>query len=174
MPFGKHRGQPLRDIPTSYLRWLVGGVKLSSGLRLAVAEELQRRGVEVGLPPSQPFPVRACDRCPAAGVAFGWAEDSLGRKRVRASCTVCDCLLAIPPSRPPYSTLADIAASASPMLDVLLACEAAGVELASDGRKVWLVGDGWKKLSPEMKAKLRECSHQLAGMIGNNLAEMAP
>ena len=78
------------------------------------------------------------------------------------------------PSRPPYSTLADIAASASPMLDVLLACEAAGVELASDGKKAWLAGDGWKKLPPEVKTKLRECSHQLAGMIGNNLEEMAP
>jgi hypothetical protein len=136
-----------------------------------VAEELQRRGVEVALPPSPPFPVRACDRCPAAGMAFGWAEDSLGRKRVRASCTVCDCLLAIPPSRPPYSTLADIAASASPMLDVLLACEAAGVELVSDGRTAWFAGDGWKKMSPELKAKLRRCSHTLAGMLGDTRKE---
>jgi hypothetical protein len=42
LPFGKHRGAPLADVPTSYLQWLLREAKLCSGLRLAVADELRR------------------------------------------------------------------------------------------------------------------------------------
>jgi hypothetical protein len=45
LPFGRHRGEPLSSVPTDYLAWLARTVPLSSGLRGAVAAELQRRGV---------------------------------------------------------------------------------------------------------------------------------
>jgi hypothetical protein len=44
LPFGKHKGRPLAEVPASYLSWLLAEVKLSSGLRCAVAAELTRRG----------------------------------------------------------------------------------------------------------------------------------
>lgn len=44
MPFGKYRGEPLRAVPTSYLRWVLrecDGIYLE--LREAIEEELQER-----------------------------------------------------------------------------------------------------------------------------------
>jgi uncharacterized protein (DUF3820 family) len=37
LPFGKHAGCPLPDVPTDYLQWVIRECKLSSGLRGAVA-----------------------------------------------------------------------------------------------------------------------------------------
>jgi hypothetical protein len=46
LPFGRHRGEPLDTVPSGYLRWLLQECRsLSSGLRSAVAGELQARGV---------------------------------------------------------------------------------------------------------------------------------
>ena len=39
LPFGKHKGVPLPDVPLSYLQWLLREVKLSYGLRAAVADQ---------------------------------------------------------------------------------------------------------------------------------------
>lgn len=41
MPWGKHRGKPLRDIPDGYLRW--GIMNLDAGMATMFATELQRR-----------------------------------------------------------------------------------------------------------------------------------
>jgi Putative quorum-sensing-regulated virulence factor len=48
MPFGKHRGEHISDIPTSYLAWLLEEVSgLRAGLREAVEAELaDRLGLE--------------------------------------------------------------------------------------------------------------------------------
>jgi uncharacterized protein (DUF3820 family) len=47
MPFGKHKGLPFEEVPTSYLQWVLTG-KLRSPfgkqVRAAVESELQRRG----------------------------------------------------------------------------------------------------------------------------------
>lgn len=43
MPFGKHKGQPLAEVPTTYLRWLAGLDDLREPLRSAVHAELDRR-----------------------------------------------------------------------------------------------------------------------------------
>jgi hypothetical protein len=51
MPFGKHKNQPLTDIPTSYLAWAVRTCDLSPWLREALERELKRRGVRPGSPP---------------------------------------------------------------------------------------------------------------------------
>jgi uncharacterized protein (DUF3820 family) len=42
MPFGKHKGRPLHDLPGEYLHWLAGR-ELSGWLADAVAAELTRR-----------------------------------------------------------------------------------------------------------------------------------
>jgi hypothetical protein len=47
-PFGKHKDEPLANVPASYLLWSLRDCKLSSGLRAAVAGELQRRGFDRG------------------------------------------------------------------------------------------------------------------------------
>jgi Putative quorum-sensing-regulated virulence factor len=45
LPFGKHKGVPLADVPRSYLEWaLAEGVLRSEALRRAVQAELARRG----------------------------------------------------------------------------------------------------------------------------------
>jgi hypothetical protein len=44
MPFGKHKGLPFCDIPTSYLEWLLSGCdSIDSRLRRAVESELDDR-----------------------------------------------------------------------------------------------------------------------------------
>jgi uncharacterized protein (DUF3820 family) len=107
LPFGRHKGQPLADVPSGYLRWCLDTCKLSSGLRLALVEELQARGVEVAMPPPSPLTVRGCHRCPTAGVALRWQQDRLGRRHIRAGCSTCDGFIVFVPSRPPFAALAD-------------------------------------------------------------------
>ena len=67
MPFGKHRGTPLSELPGGYLRWL--GTKLDEWrepLRSELATEIERRngqtlpGVVDG--PTPPAPT-VCDVC---------------------------------------------------------------------------------------------------------------
>jgi hypothetical protein len=43
MPFGKHKGQRIEDIPTSYLAWLLNECDLERWLEHAVTEEMERR-----------------------------------------------------------------------------------------------------------------------------------
>jgi hypothetical protein len=84
LPFGKHRGQPLPDVPTAYLDWALREVKLSANLRAAVAAELQRRGVRPPAAAVKPEPV-----CCGAGLSYTWGRDSLGRPVIRRTCSRC-------------------------------------------------------------------------------------
>jgi hypothetical protein len=44
MPFGKHKGEPLDDIATDYLQWLINtATNLRPPLRRAIVMELERR-----------------------------------------------------------------------------------------------------------------------------------
>jgi hypothetical protein len=43
MPFGKHKGRLVSDVPTSYLRWLLRECDLDPPLRRAVVGELTNR-----------------------------------------------------------------------------------------------------------------------------------
>jgi uncharacterized protein (DUF3820 family) len=45
LPFGKYKGQPLAAVPSGYLHWVLETCKLSSGLRAAIAAELETRGI---------------------------------------------------------------------------------------------------------------------------------
>jgi hypothetical protein len=46
LPFGRHGGLTLDEVPTDCLIWFLGNVeKISSGLRAAITAELKLRGV---------------------------------------------------------------------------------------------------------------------------------
>ena len=43
MPFGKHRGKNLPEIPADYFGWLLDNVRLGSGFKREIQAELDRR-----------------------------------------------------------------------------------------------------------------------------------
>ena len=169
LPFGRHKDKPLGEVPADYLLWLVRKCKLSSGLRTTIAGELSRRGVEVPAPPP-PRPIPPCRDCgPGAGHVLFWMQDRVGRKRIRAECKRCRRLVDHPPCVPPYSTMADATASPTAMLDVLTRLDDLGVQLHSDGRAAWVGGDDYRRVPPDLRALVKQCSHELAKMIGNTM-----
>jgi len=44
MPFGKHRGQAIKDLPDDYLNWILENVGLKGSLLRALEAEYERRG----------------------------------------------------------------------------------------------------------------------------------
>jgi uncharacterized protein (DUF3820 family) len=54
---------------------------------------------------------------------------------------------------------------------VVAELHALGVELASDGKTVWLRGDDWRKVPPDL---IRQQGHLLATMIGDNRGADVP
>jgi hypothetical protein len=163
MPFGKFKGLTVDRIDTGYLRWLLT-IKLSSGLRAAVAGELCRRGVPVPDPPPHVPP--SCPRCRAATViGYSWYEDRLGRRFIKRRCR-CGEDLGFAPHRPEFVARADAAASPTPVLDVLIEAEDRGVELSSDGAAV-RVAAGRRNVTPELRRRLGECRHQLGRLLGD-------
>jgi hypothetical protein len=115
LPFGKHMGRPLAELPGDYLDWLLRNCKLSSGLRAAVAGELARRGLNPPPPPG-PAPYPACRDCGRAGVVARWQEDSRGERRIRGECPRCGRYLCWLPILQPWIGQADAAASKTPVL----------------------------------------------------------
>jgi hypothetical protein len=168
LPFGRHRGQPLSAVPSSYLAWLLREVKLSSGLRAAVAAELAGRGI--GVPPPPPFVPAACRRCGPAGHSFRWAQDRRGGRRVRVQCGRCHAYLGFAPCRPPFTTKADENSSPTAALDVLVQAGACGVRIVSDGQKADIDPRDWRQAPPELRSRIRECAHLLAGLLGRREA----
>jgi hypothetical protein len=102
---GRHCDKPLSQMPSDYLVWAAQTLKLSTGLREAVAGELRARGEHAPEPP--PWSPPPCRRCGVAGLLCSWAWDSLGRRYVPAACAGCGCWLANAPCRPPFTEMAD-------------------------------------------------------------------
>ena len=46
MPFGRHKGQAIREIPDNYLTWVLENLELKGSLLKALEEEYERRGTE--------------------------------------------------------------------------------------------------------------------------------
>jgi hypothetical protein len=44
MPFGKHRGLAIRDLPDSYLSWMLENADLKNSLRRHLEAEYEKRG----------------------------------------------------------------------------------------------------------------------------------
>jgi ribosomal protein L37E len=98
LPFGRHKDTPLPEVPADYLRWLLGSVKLSTGLVAAVVEELVRRGIpREGLPAVVEKPHPPCRKCGPAGVRLVWQPLSNGRRHLRAECRKCGRLIYFAP-----------------------------------------------------------------------------
>jgi hypothetical protein len=168
LPFGKHRNTPLADVPTGYLQWLLREAKLSSGLRSAVADELRRRNIR---PPAATVPPPpACSRCgPGPAVCYSWAEDRRGRKYIRRQCSACGRWLGHAPLAEPYRMLADRAATLTPILDVLVRCEDAGVRLRNDGAAIDFAStEDYRKAPDDLRRAVRQVRHTLATMLPRN------
>jgi hypothetical protein len=165
LPFGRYAGQPLSEVPTSYLDWLLRDIKsLSSGLRSDVAGELERRGAAT--PRQAPRPVPVCPRCPPeTGFTAHWQQDRRGRKFIRGECRGCRRWLAALPQIEPFVGMANAAASPTAVLDVLIALECLGIEIRSDGQAVQL-GRCRENAPPDLLALVRQCNNQLAQMLG--------
>src|SRR5262249_25486481 len=67
----------------AYLQWAIGTVKLSTGVRAAVAAELERRGVRPPSPPP-PRPPGPCWRCGSTQYRHTWQQDLSKDKRGRS------------------------------------------------------------------------------------------
>lgn len=104
LPFGKHAGTPLPDVPSDYLTWLLS-IKLSAGLRASVATELQARGEPV--PELAPKPAPSCPRHRAAGLRYQWRTRRDGQPQIARRCSACNKHLGFAPQVEPYTTLAD-------------------------------------------------------------------
>lgn len=59
MPFGKHKGEPLSEVPDDYLEWCLEKMeRLSDYCRHAFEEEMDRRYPPAPPPPKSPPPRR--------------------------------------------------------------------------------------------------------------------
>lgn len=164
MPFGRWKDKALSSIDTPYLRWLLRATAIRGSLRRHVVAELLRRGETVEPPP--PPPPRTCWRCgPTAEVLAQWHQMADGRRSIRGSCSRCNAWLGHLPQTEENVAKANAAASDTAILDTLALAAELGVELRSTGARVLLVGDGWRRATPELMARLRQCNHGLAKML---------
>jgi hypothetical protein len=117
---------------------------------------LQRR-------PSQPQP--SMPRCRCGGEPrYGWQQMKNGRWHIRVECDGCGLFLQFAPQVEPYMTYADRNASGAAILDVLVQCEELGIELLSDGQTVRFHDN--HRAPPGLRSLLRQCSHDLARLMG--------
>jgi hypothetical protein len=107
LPFGVHRHKPLQEVPTSYLRWAIATVKLSTGLFSAVADELQKRGETPPTQPRKPEPNRP--RCGWRLLAYRWATMAGGRRFIHRRCQRCGTTCGQAPQVEPYLSRANAA-----------------------------------------------------------------
>jgi hypothetical protein len=168
MPFGKHAGKPLGEVPSTSLLWTLRECRLSSGLHLAIGNELRRRNVEV---PEEATPaIPTCHSCGGARQEYHWQEDKTGRRLIRAECSNCHRFLAFAPQVSPLTEEADRNASPAPVLDALTRLDVLGVELGNDGKRAWIPAGDYQRVPPDLHALVRQCAHELARMLGNKWA----
>ena len=167
LPFGRHKGQPLGTVPTSYLTWLAGTVKLSTGLRNAVAAELVRRGIQAPPPPvPAEKPLQPCGRCNSTTPPrLTWHEQRDGRRAIRRTCSRCGNWLGHAAATSANIAEADRNATPAPILDALLLAAAEDVELVSDGQAVRF-GRGGEHASAALRDAVRQRGRLLAGLVG--------
>jgi hypothetical protein len=172
MPFGKHKGVALVDVPTPYLSWLTGGdVKLSAAHRTAVRGELARRGV--ALPDEAPPRPRQCLRCGGTEMRLSWHQcGGKGKVRqIRAECQRCRRFTGFAAQTPANVAEADANAAPAALLDVLTMAEALGVELTSDGQYVRM--EPWDKVTPDLRTLVKMSQHALLAMLPRTTGQEA-
>jgi hypothetical protein len=165
LPFGRHRGEPLGQVPTSYLCWFLAEANPSTGLRAAVAAELRSRGYPIPDPPPPP-PIRPCRRCGSTDARHTWQEDSAGNRRIRRACAVCRGFMQFAALLPAFIDEANHNASRAPVLDVLTRLEELGIDLVSDGRSVGFPPGDYERVPADLRELVHQCNHTLAGLLG--------
>src|SRR5262249_17193324 len=160
-------GQSLASVPTGYLLWAYRTCSFSAGLKAAVRAELHSRsdGPRDLLPePASPPP--ECDRCHSRDIALFWQQLANGAKRIRAECRRCQGFIKFMPESAENVAVADAAASPTALLDVLTRLGEAGVNLDSDGRRVWVRWEDGQRLPSDLRTLIHQCSHSLAKLLG--------
>ena len=169
LPFGRHRGQPIDEVPSDYLRWAAQNCKLSHPLWLAVAAELVRRGLPAPTPPPRD-PLPPCPRCGSADEPLlSWHQQRDGRRAIRRTCGRCGAWRGTAPQTSGNIAAADRAAIPTAALDALLLSEEEGVELVSDGRGI-LLGRNGHRASARLRDAVRQQGHLLASLLGRRTA----
>lgn len=161
IPFGKHKGQPLAAVPTSYLTWLVHSAKLSTGLAAAVREELERRG----LTPPTPVPGRPhfCRNHPEAPVRAYWFTQRDGRRTIRGECSVCGQWVGTLPQTPEYVALADAGSDRAALLTFLMRLEEEGITATREGGRITYSPSG--RMTRELWRMEKQCKQLLLSML---------
>jgi hypothetical protein len=96
-----------------------------------------------------------------------WQQVANGQKRIRAECRNCRGFVKFMPETPENVVTADASASPTALLDVLTRLDDFRVNLESDGRRVWLRWEDMRRVPADLNALVRQCSHSLAGMLGD-------
>jgi hypothetical protein len=170
IPFGRHKGKPLWDVPTGYLAWLVREVRLSTGLRAAVRAALASRpDAPRGLPPDlPPRPLPACRHCGSGGppVVYWHQQGGAGGRVIRADCHRCRRFLTFLPQTPENVAEADAAQPEAGLLDTLVRAQAEGVEIVKrGGRGGWLTLLPYGRASADLQELVRQNQHLLLRML---------
>jgi hypothetical protein len=152
LPYGKHKGRPLLQVPIWYLRWVLKTWKLSSGLRAAVREAL-------GLPAEPSPPPPRCQRCRNDQLRLTWHEQAGGVRQVRADCLPCRRFVSFVPLTPENVARADAAQPLAPLLDAMLQADAEGIVLVRRGDRVEL--RPCHRVSAKLCELVRQAGHQL-------------
>jgi uncharacterized protein (DUF3820 family) len=130
LPFGRHEGQPLADVPTRYLLWFYTTCSPSAGLRQAIYDVLQARGdCPDGLQPPPPPAPLVCPRCNSAFVRVTWQERQDGTRILRADCTFCGGFIRFLPLLPEFI---DRVEEPSPGRHPQTCCTSCGRELTAE------------------------------------------
>ncbi len=125
-------------------------------------DELGHRSIKAPPGPLIPW----CPTCPLTSFVVTWQEDRRGGRRIRAECLRCGRWLTWLPQAPLWTQQADRNASPTALLDVLTRLEDLGIDLQSDGRTVWVPWPDVQRIPLDLRAVIRQCSHQLARLLG--------
>jgi hypothetical protein len=164
MPFGRHQGQPLDEIPDGYLAWLLQR-KLSSGFRRTVADELRRRGYEPPPPPPS-APPPECLRCGSVGICHTWLRARNGARMIRRSCAGCGGSFGFAPPVPEFIQQANAARRQDSPLAVLALADQRNIRLVSDGLAASIRPDDRHKADPNFWERVRAARHSLGKLLG--------
>jgi uncharacterized protein (DUF3820 family) len=172
IPFGRHRGQAPRDVPTGYLAWFLRECKPSSGLRACITDVLRSRGVEApSATPPVPKPPPTCRRCGGRELTVSWHEIRGAARRVRGDCKRCGRLVGFLAHSAANIAAADAAQPTAPLLDVLTRAEDEGVTLVVRGEEI--MAEPWQRASPRLLQLVRQSQHQLLRRLGRQSAARA-